>query len=233
MDENGIPYRDLNVAEDKEGRDEMVKKSGQMGVPVIETDGEIVVGFNPEGADLMQKFEEQVKQFPLEMKIGPGATHIREIDGGFEVEADDGAVYQAKSVIVATGKRPRPLNVPGEERLRGRGVTYCLEHEVLEIAGTDRVESITVRGLQSKKIEELAAGGIFIEIGLIPNSDPARDVVNRNRAGEIEVNCANETNVAGLFAAGDVTNVPEKQIVIAAGEGAKASLAAHRYLQRL
>ncbi|MCL0093905.1 FAD-dependent oxidoreductase, partial [Dehalococcoidia bacterium] len=80
---------------------------------------------------------------------------------------------------------------------------------------------------------ELAAGGIFIEIGLIPNSDLARDVVNRNRAGEIEINCANETNVAGLFAAGDVTNVPEKQIVIAAGEGAKASLAAHRYLQRL
>lgn len=249
-----------------------------------------------EGADLMQRFEEQVKQFPLEMKIGPGATHIRKTDGGFEVEADDGAVYQAKSVIVATGKRPRPLNVPGEERLRGRGVTYCsicdgpifagqrvavigggnsaleaaeemvkiaehvdlvsitpltgdqvlidkitpapnirlfLEHEVLEIAGTDRVESITVRDLQSKKIEELAAGGIFIEIGLIPNSDLARDVVNRNRAGEIEINCANETNVAGLFAAGDVTNVPEKQIVIAAGEGAKASLAAHRYLQRL
>ncbi|MCL0034494.1 FAD-dependent oxidoreductase [Dehalococcoidia bacterium] len=249
-----------------------------------------------EGADLMQKFEEQVKQFPLEMKIGPGATHIRKIDGGFEVEADDGAIYQGKSVIVATGKRPRPLNVPGEERLRGRGVTYCsicdgpifagqrvavigggnsaleaaeemvkiaehvdlvsitpltgdqvlidkitpasnirlfLEHEVLEIAGTDRVESITVRGLQSKKIEELAAGGIFIEIGLIPNSNLARDVANRNRAGEIEVNCANETNVAGLFAAGDVTNVPEKQIVIAAGEGAKASLAAHRYLQRL
>ncbi|MCL0103200.1 hypothetical protein M1O51_01040, partial [Dehalococcoidia bacterium] len=183
-------YRDLNVAEDKEGRDEMVKKSGQMGVPVIETDGEIMVGFNPEGADLMQKFEEQVKQFPLEMKIGPGATHIREIDGGFEVEADDGAIYQGKAVIVATGKRPRPLNVPGEERLRGRGVTYCLEHEVLEMAGTDRVESITVRGLQSKKIEKLAAGGIFIEIRLIPNSDLARDVVNRNRAGEIEIDCS-------------------------------------------
>ena len=47
MDENGIPYQDLNVAEDKEARDKMVKKSGQMGVPVIEIDGEIMVGFNP------------------------------------------------------------------------------------------------------------------------------------------------------------------------------------------
>ena len=54
-----------------------------------------------------------------------------------------------------------------------------------------------------------------------------------NRFGEIEVNCSNETGVAGLFAAGDVTNVPEKQIVVAAGEGAKAALQAHRYLQRL
>lgn len=249
-----------------------------------------------EGSELMQKFEEQVRQFPLEMKIGPGATHIRKIDGGFEVEANDGATYQAKALIVATGKRPRPLNVPGEERLRGRGVTYCsicdgpifagqrvavigggnsalgaaeemvkiaehvdlvsitpltgdqvlidkispapnlslfLEYEVLEIVGRDRVESITIRDLQSKETHELAVGGIFVEIGLIPNSDLARDVVNRNRAGEIEVNYGNETNVAGLFAAGDVTNVPEKQIVIAAGEGAKASLAAHRYLQRL
>ncbi|MBT9159335.1 MAG: NADH dehydrogenase [Dehalococcoidia bacterium] len=249
-----------------------------------------------EGSELMQKFEEQVRQFPLEMKIGPGATHIRKIDGGFEVEANDGATYQAKALIVATGKRPRPLNVPGEERLRGRGVTYCsicdgpifagqrvavigggnsalgaaeemvkiaehvdlvsitpltgdqvlidkispapnlslfLEYEVLEIVGRDRVEGITIRDLQSKETHELAVGGIFVEIGLIPNSDLARDVVNRNRAGEIEVNYGNETNVAGLFAAGDVTNVPEKQIVIAAGEGAKASLAAHRYLQRI
>lgn len=68
-----------------------------------------------------------------------------------------------------------------------------LEHEVLEIAGRDRVESITIRNLQSKETEELAVGGIFI--GLIPNSDLARDVVNRNR--EIEVNYGNEMNVAG------------------------------------
>lgn len=52
-----------------------------------------------------------------------------------------------------------------------------------------------------------------------------------NQFGEIEVNCFCETNVQGLFAAGDVTNVAEKQIVIAAGEGAKAALRAHRYLQ--
>ena len=52
-------------------------------------------------------------------------------------------------------------------------------------------------------------------------------------SGEIEVNCANETGVPGLFAAGDVTSVPEKQLVVAAGEGAKATLQTYRYLQRL
>jgi len=58
-------------------------------------------------------------------------------------------------------------------------------------------------------------------------------IASLNKLGEIEVNCATETGIPGLFAAGDVTNVPEKQIVVAAGEGAKAALQAHKYLQRL
>ena len=58
-------------------------------------------------------------------------------------------------------------------------------------------------------------------------------LVTLNKLGEIEVSCAGETGVPGLFAAGDVTNVPEKQIVIAAGEGAKAALQAYRFLQKL
>jgi len=62
--------------------------------------------------------------------------------------------------------------------------------------------------------------GVFVEIGLIPNSDLAKNVVHFNEFGEIEVNCMCETDVPGLFAAGDVTNIPEKQIIIAAGEGA-------------
>ena len=76
-----------------------------------------------EGPELMQKFEEQMKQFPLEQKIGPAVIALSRLDGGFEVKTDNGESYQAKAVIIATGKRPRSLNVPGEERLRGRGVT--------------------------------------------------------------------------------------------------------------
>ena len=72
---------------------------------------------------------------------------------------------------------------------------------------------------------------IGYEIGLIPNSHFAEGVA-RNSLGEIIVDSFNQTNIAGVFAAGDVTDVPEKQIIIAAGEGAKAALTAFRYLSQ-
>ena len=90
-----------------------------------------------------------------------------------------------------------------------------------------------IRDLKTGEEKKLEVGGILVEIGLIPNSEFARDITRLNKSGEIEVNCSGETEIPGLFAAGDVTNVPEKQIVVAAGEGAKAALKAHKYLQRL
>jgi len=249
-----------------------------------------------EGPELMQKFEEQVKQFHLDMKVGQRVESVSRINGDFEVRTDKVETYQSKAVIFTTGKRPRQLNVPGEKELLNRGVTYCaicdgplfagekvavigggnsaleavgdmikiaehiylvsltpltgdqilvnkvtnasnltifLEHEVLRIKGDSRVEGIRIRAFKTKQETELDVGGVFVEIGLIPNSEAVKEVIPLNRFGEVEVNCANETGVPGLFAAGDVTNVPEKQIVVAAGEGAKAALQAHRYLQRL
>ena len=112
-------------------------------------------------------------------------------------------------------------------------LTMFLEHEVLEITGDKFVDGIKIGDLKSKQETELQVGGVFVEIGLIPNSDLAKGIATLNRLGEIEVNCANEIGVPGAYAAGDVSNVPEKQIVVAAGEGAKATLQAHRYLQRL
>ena len=249
-----------------------------------------------EGFELMQKFEEQVKQFPLEQKIGEEVVALSRLDTGFEVKTASGEIYEAKAVIVATGKRPRPLNVPGEEHLIGRGVTYCavcdgplftgqkvavigggdsaleaaydmvkiaehvylvslatltgsqilidrvvdspnltvfIEHEVIAIEGESRVEAIVIRDLKSDEEKRLKVGGVFVEIGLLPNSELTGRITRLNDLGEVEVNCANETGVPGLFAAGDVTNVVEKQIVVAAGEGAKATLQAHKYIQRL
>lgn len=98
---------------------------------------------------------------------------------------------------------------------------------VKEILGDSFVQSVKIEGNKEEKI--LDVQGIFVEIGLIPNSDFVSGL-EKNERKEIIVNQRNETNIPGIFAAGDVTNVPEKQIIIAAGEGAKAVLSAFRYL---
>ena len=119
-------------------------------------------------------------------------------------------------------------------QLKGaRKLTVFLEYETTEVKGKELVEGITIKDLKSGKGKELEVGGVFIEIGLVPNSDAVKGLVKLNKSGEIIVTPRNETSVAGLYAAGDVTDVPEKQIIVAAGEGAKAALQAHRYLQRL
>lgn len=106
-------------------------------------------------------------------------------------------------------------------------VTVVNSASVLAIEGDSFVNSLVFE--RGGKRDNLPVQGVFIEIGLIPNSDWARDVI-KNGFGEIKVDCRNQTNIPGIFAAGDVTNVPEKQIIIAAGEGAKACLSAFRYL---
>ena len=249
-----------------------------------------------EGPELIDKFHSQVSQFPIDQKIGDKVSRLEKIDGGFEATSEAGDKYQAEAVILATGKKPRQLNVPGEAEFTGRGVTYCAicdgpvfagqrvavigggnsaleaaldmvkiaehvdlvsltpltgdpvlieqvkgarnvaiftEYQTEEVEGQDFVKGIRVKDLKSGEEKRLDVTGVFIEIGLVPNSDLVRGLIELNRWGEVSVNCSGETSIPGLYAAGDVTNVPEKQIVVAAGEGAKAALQAHRYLQRL
>jgi alkyl hydroperoxide reductase subunit F len=99
--------------------------------------------------------------------------------------------------------------------------------QVTSIAGEKFVSSIKIK--DGKDLKDLSVQGVFVEIGLVPNSAFAENV-EKNNKGEIKINLRNETNIAGIFAAGDVTDVPEKQIIIAAGEGSKAALSAFRYL---
>ncbi|ODS42096.1 MAG: hypothetical protein MSIBF_01790 [Candidatus Altiarchaeales archaeon IMC4] len=72
--------------------------------------------------------------------------------------------------------------------------------------------------------------GVFVEIGSVPSSSFARGLVRTNGQGEIAVNCRNETGRPGIFATGDVTDSPAKQIIAAAGDGCKAALSAYEYL---
>lgn len=106
-------------------------------------------------------------------------------------------------------------------------VTVLNNTQVTAILGEKMVAGIKIK--KEGKQEVLSVQGVFVEIGLIPNSGFVKDI-KKNQSGEIKVNCYNQTSVPGIFAAGDVTDVPEKQIIIAAGEGAKACLSAFNYL---
>ena len=92
------------------------------------------------------------------------------------------------------------------------------------------VEGLEVKELQSGKIQTLDVQGVFIEIGLYPNTDFILDILDTNDRGEIKIGSHGETGISGVFAAGDVTDIQDKQIVIAAGAGANAALGAFEYL---
>ncbi|MDD4859087.1 MAG: FAD-dependent oxidoreductase [Dehalococcoidales bacterium] len=249
-----------------------------------------------EGQELIDRFHAQVSQFPIDQKIGEKVNKLEWNDNGFTAVSESGARYQSMSVVLASGKKPRKLNVPGEDEFLGRGVTYCavcdgplffgkrvavvgggnsaleavldvarvaehidlismtpltadqilverasalknlttyVEYQTEKIEGKDFVDGIIIRNMKTGVHKKLDVAGVFVEIGLTPNSDMVAALLNLNKSGEVPVSCFCETTVSGLFAAGDVTDVPDKQIIIAAGEGAKAALQAHRYLQRL
>lgn len=242
------------------------------------------------GLQLAAKFEEHMRQYNITVKENEEAREVKKPNNIISVTTDKGR-YEAKTVIIASGKRTRELNVPGEKEFKNRGLTYCAtcdaplfsgkdvavigggnsgldatlqlmriakrvyliniapkitgdpimeeqvrksdmvtvlnNAEVTRVTGDKFVTGISIK--RQDKEETLAVGGVFVEIDLIPNSEFAKDV-EKNQLEEIKVNIRNETSVPGIFAAGDVTDVPEKQIIIAAGEGSKACLSAFRYL---
>ncbi len=244
------------------------------------------------GPDLASKFESHMRQYNFDMKENEEVLDIVRMDGYFKVKTHK-SEYEAKAVIVASGKVSRELGVPGEKEFKHKGLSYCAtcdgplfnNKDVAVVGGgnsaldaalqmiriarrvymininpslggdtilrekVERDSKVTVLNntrttailgdkmitgikiLRADKEDDLAVQGVFVEIGLIPNSGFAKGV-EKNKYGEIIVNCRNETNIPGLFAAGDVTDVHEKQIVIAAGEGSKAALSAFKYLNQ-
>jgi alkyl hydroperoxide reductase subunit F len=245
------------------------------------------------GRELMQKFSEQVNSFPVAIRMPDEVQAIGEEDKIYSVLTKFEATYRGRTLIIASGKRPKTLDIPGEKELTGRGVTYCAtcdaplyknkdvavvgggnsavwaaldlnklankvylivrsvlraepvyvdklmkaEHvEIIEkfvpteIKGKDKVESIVLKNTLTGDEKEISLHGVFVEAGLIPNTGFLREFCKINEQNEVMVNCNCETSEHGIFACGDVTNVFDKQIIIASGEGAKAALAAYRYL---
>lgn len=260
------------------------------------SDVENYLGFHlVSGEQLVEKFEEHIKDYKIEVK-SEDVNEIKKKNSGFIVKCSK-KDYETKTILIASGKKPRELNVKGEKEFRSRGVTYCatcdaplFADKIVAVVGggnaaldaaillekyAKKVYIITINdkmmgetGLldkvkNSKKIEiiaktstkeikgkkfvekidveksgkktELKVEGVFIEIGSIPSVDFDK-LTKKNKWNEIVIHddkanyMSNLTSIKGIFAAGDCTDIPEKQIIVAAGEGVKAVLGVFKYL---
>lgn len=109
-------------------------------------------------------------------------------------------------------------------------ITVHTSTTVDQIIGEDKLESVVIKNVSDESTEELDVNALFIEIGLVANSDFISDRVETNKQKEIIINERNETGVEGIWAAGDVTDIIDKQIITSAAEGAKAALRVNQYL---
>lgn len=247
------------------------------------------------GKELVASFRDHVSQFGVECFEGQLVNAIVPADDGYEIYTREGSTLVTRAIIIATGKAPNRLAVPGEQEFVGRGVSYCatcdaaffkdadvavvgpgesaadaaLElatigarvtlvtllalkvpeammerveaHEnitlktgfkVTEILGDTRVTGLKLKNPKEGIEEELAVSGVFIESGSIAVSEYTAGLVEMNAKGEIVIDNRGATSAPGIYAAGDVTDTPGKQIIIAAGEGARAAMAVSRDLKR-
>lgn len=112
-------------------------------------------------------------------------------------------------------------------------VTIHTNAQTTEITGDDqKVNGLSYKDRATDEIHQLALEGVFVQIGLVPNTEWLKGTLDLSKHGEIVVDAKGHTSLPGVFAAGDATTVPYKQIVIAAGDGAKAALSAFDYLIR-
>jgi thioredoxin reductase (NADPH) len=278
-----------------------------------------------DGYELMSKFEAQARNFGAKFAYEEVSSieeqgqakeernNSKTAKNYFKIITSNNNEYLATAVILAFGKTPRDLNVPGEEQLKGKGVSYCavcdgplfkqktvavvgigdpslyaaiflkgiaskvyiihqtstpigteesirlLQNEknvsfmpnsiVKAINGTSKVESLTIaktkatKSLSSSSVSssslplssqsKLDVDGIFVEMGYIAKTDFVKELVQINSSNEIIVDKYCATSKPGIFAAGDVTDVPYKQAVISAGQGSIAALSAYNYIQKL
>ncbi|MFH1448307.1 MAG: FAD-dependent oxidoreductase [Candidatus Micrarchaeota archaeon] len=134
-----------------------------------------------------------------------------------------------KTYIVNMGSELGGEAIVREKIKKTENIEIINNANIKRINGSKFVSSISVR--VNNGMRKIDVQGVIVEVGYIPNVEFA-DIVTKNRDNEIIINCKTETNIPGVFAAGDVTDVCGKQIIIAAGEGSKASIAAFQYASR-
>ena len=253
------------------------------------------------GFELMQKFEQQARNFGAEFAYEEVRSITQDERGCFTLKTNNNDNhYSSRTLILAFGKTPRDLNVPGEKEFKGRGVSYCavcdgpffkkkkiavvgVGDQVLEAAlylkelasqlyiihktdrpigseeaidllkdnnnsnrisfipnsvvkainGNSKVESLTLYDSTNRSESKLEVDGIFVEMGYVARTDIVKNLVQLDANKEITIDKYCRTSANGIFAAGDVTDVPYKQAIISAGQGAIAALSAYNYIQKL
>lgn len=273
----------------------VIEKSAISGGQIINTyEVDNYPGFSGiSGFDLSMKFREHADKLGTEFVTGE-VTNFQ-LDGDIKViTLDDNTQYRSKAVIIATGGVPRHLNVEGEEKLAGMGVSYCAtcdgaffknrdvavvgggdvavedaiflariakkvyvihrrdefrakkglvkkllsmdnvtvlwDSVVEKINGSDMTESIRVKNVKTGESRDVEVAGVFIAVGYIPRTEIFKDVVETDEWGYIKAGENCETNVPGIFAAGDVRTKELRQIITAASDGAIAVTAVEKYL---
>ncbi len=260
------------------------------------------------GFELVKNFREHVESYGVPIETGMEVMNFSEEKKHYTVNVKDAdgkeKKYETKTIVIASGIHPRALKVPGEDKLRGKGITYCTvcdgplyrgkdtatigagssalssaimmagfskkvylltkypntkessfgfpkgENTLIdkvnslenietvynattkEVLGSEFVEGLIYFDSEEKKDKKIDVQGVMVHIGNVPNSAFAPKI-KTNKAGAIEISMRCETNLPGVFAAGDVTNTPFKQISVASGQGTIAALSAIEYINKL
>jgi thioredoxin-disulfide reductase len=151
--------------------------------------------------------------------------------GNSAVEAAiDLSTYAEKVYLIHRRKEFRADEVTVEKIKENSKIELVLDSVPVEIKGERFVQSTIVENKVTKEQREIKIDGLFLEIGYVVDSSFVKDLIKINDYNEVVVNSIGETSLKGIFAAGDVTDMPYKQAIIAAGEGAKAALTAYAYV---
>jgi thioredoxin reductase (NADPH) len=242
--------------------------------------------------ELVERFKNQAEEVGMVIRNAQ-ISGIKEVSGGFSLAAT-GEEFNAKTIIVATGAFPRRLKIPGEDRLTGKGVSYCgtcdgplfrekeiavigggdraiedalfltsyakkvnlihrrselrasrilvekakenpkinfiLESIAEEVVGENRVEGIKLRNIKTGSEMALVCQGVFIFIGIDPNTSFLKNLLDRDESGFIITDQDMRTSRPGIFACGDCRKKSLYQVVTACGEGAVAADSVYKYL---